>query len=149
MASGGGSGRRSDEPNWLDRAVHSGTGQAIRWGGVLGLVIWRWAAGLPSGFTGWLPVVIVALLLLLPDAESVAFGAVKLEMRRTREEMTGLRQQVMQLQVAQARAAAIGALNLTTENPEVAQVIAAAIRLTAQTAASEGTQIEPYQPGAS
>ena len=146
MASGG---RKADEPNWLERVVHSGTGQAIRWGGVLGLVLWRWAAGVPSGFSGWLPILIIAVLLLLPDAESVAFGGVTLEMRRTREEITGLRQQVMQLQVAQASAAAIGALNLTTENPQVAEVIAAAVRLTAQTAASEGTQIEPYQPGPS
>jgi hypothetical protein len=145
MASGG----REARPNWLQRAVHSGTGQAIRWGAVLGLVLWRWAAGVPSGFSGWLPILIIGVLLLLPDAESVAFGGVTLEMRRTREEITGLRQQVMQLQVAQARAAAIGALNLTTENPEVAQVVAAAVRLTAQTAASEGTRIEPYQPGAS
>ncbi len=112
-------------------------------------MLWRWAAGVPSGFSGWLPILIIAVLLLLPDAESVAFGGVTLEMRRTREEITGLRQQVMQLQVAQASAAAIGALNLTTENPQVAEVIAAAVRLTAQTAASEGTQIEPYQPGPS
>ena len=71
MASGG---RKADEPNWLERAAHSGTGQAIRWGGVLGLVLWRWAAGVPSGFPGWLPILIIAVLLLLPDAESVAFG---------------------------------------------------------------------------
>ena len=49
MASGG---RNADEPNWLERVVHSGTGQAIRWGGVLSLVLWRWAAGVPRSLTG-------------------------------------------------------------------------------------------------
>jgi hypothetical protein len=40
------------------------------------------------------------VLLLLSDADSVAFAGVKLEMRRARAEVAALRQQVMQLQVA-------------------------------------------------
>jgi hypothetical protein len=94
-------GGRADQ-NWWQRAVGSGLGQALRWLAVLGLVIWRWQAGRPPSFIGWVPVLVVGLLLLLPDAESVAFGGVKLEMRRTREEITGLRQQVTQLQIAHA-----------------------------------------------
>jgi hypothetical protein len=148
MTSGGGTGQMAAEPSWWQRAVRSGTGQAIRWLTVLGLVLWRWAAGAPSGFSGWLPVVIIAVLLLLPDADSVAFGGVKLEMRRARQEITGLRDQVTNLQIAQARATGIGALNLTTDSPEVARVLAAAVGLATQTAANEGTAIEPYDPGA-
>jgi hypothetical protein len=94
-------GGRADQ-NWWQRAVHSGAGQAARWLAVLGLVIWRWQTGAPSSLTGWVPVAVVALVLLLPDAESVAFGGVRLELRRTREEIAGLRQQVTQLQIAHA-----------------------------------------------
>jgi hypothetical protein len=148
MTSGGGTGDLAAEPNWWLRAVRSGTGQAIRWLAVLGLVVWRWAAGAPSGFSGWLPVLIIVVLLLLPDADTVAFGGVQLEMRRTREEVTGLREQVTNLQVAQAKATGIGALNLTTESPEVARVLTAAVGLVTQTAANEGTPIERYDPGA-
>jgi hypothetical protein len=135
-------------PNWWERAVRSGTGQAVRWFAVLGLVLGRWVAGLPSGFAGWVPVLILSVLLLLPDADSIAFGGVKLEMRRAREEVAGLRQQVTQLQVAQARAAGIGVANLATESPEVAREWAAAIGLTTKTAVSEESETEPYHPGA-
>jgi hypothetical protein len=147
MTSRVGAGQATGDPNWWQRAVRSGCGQAIRWRAVLGLVLWRWAAGLPSGFAGWLPVLVVALLLLLPDADSVAFAGVRLEMRRSREEAAALRQQVTQLQMTQARAAGIGAFNVTTENPAVARELRAAIGLTAQTAASERSEIEPYDPG--
>jgi hypothetical protein len=98
-----GSESRTDQ-NWWQRAVRSAPGQAARWLAVLGLVIWRWQSGVPRDFTGWLPVLIVAVVLLLPDAESVAFGGVRIEMRRTREEIAGLRQQVMQMQITQASA---------------------------------------------
>lgn len=148
MTSGDGADRTVAEPNWFQRVVRSGTGQAVRWAAVLGLVLWRWAAGIPSDFIGWLPVLILALLFLLPDADSVAFGGVKLEMRQAREEVAGLRQQVMQLQVAHASAAAIGALSLATENPEVVREFLAAIGLAARIAASEDTPTEPYDdPG--
>ena len=108
-------------------------------------MLWRWAAGAPNDFTGWLPVVIVAVVLLLPDADSIAFGEVKLEMRRTREDVAVLRQQITNLQVAQARASSIGTLSLATESPEVVQEFAAAIGIAAQTAASEGTEIDVYE----
>jgi hypothetical protein len=147
MTSPVGAGQATGEPSWWQRAVRSGWGQAIRWLAVLGLVLWRWAAGLPSGLTGWVPVLAVSLLLLLPDVSSVAFAGVRLEMRRAREEVAALRQQVTQLQMTQARAAGIGAFNVTTENPAVARELRAAIGLTAQTAASERSEIEPYDPG--
>lgn len=140
-------GRDADEPNWWQRLVHSGWGQAVRWLAVLGLVLGRWAAGQPASFAGWVPVLIISVLLLLPDADSVAFGGVKLEMRQTREEVAGLRQQVTQLQVAQARSGAIGTFSLATDNPEVAREVGAAIGMSAQIAASEESEIEPYDPG--
>jgi len=144
MTSGG---PAADKTNWWQRVVRSGTGQAVRWLAVLGLVLWRWADGLPSGFAGWVPVLIVSVLLLLPDADSVAFAGVKLEMRRAREEVAGLRQQVAQLQVAQARSGAIGTFSLATDNPAVAREVSAALGMSAQIAASEESEIEPYDPG--
>ncbi|MGO8956553.1 MAG: hypothetical protein ACLQFR_04160 [Streptosporangiaceae bacterium] len=161
----------ASRPNWWQRALGSGAGQAVRWLVVLALVVGHWLVtvlgpvtghghwlttaslvfgqkGNPGSFTGWVPVIVISVLLLLPDADSVAFGGVKLEMRRTREEVTGLRSQVTNLQVAQARAAAIGAMSLRTENPEVARVFAASVGLLAKTAASEDTEIEDYDPGA-
>lgn len=125
----------------------AGYGQAIRWLAVLGLVLWQWVSGPPLAFTGWLPVLIVSVLLLLPDADSVAFGGVKLEIRRTREEVTQLRSQMTNLQIAQARAAGIGSLNVATDNPEVAREIAAAVGLVTAIIANEDTEIEPYDPG--
>jgi hypothetical protein len=144
-----GTGAAPDQPNWWQQGIHSGAGQAIRWLAVLGLVLWRWAAGLPSDFTGWVPVLVISLLLLLPDADSVAFAGVKLEMRRAREEVAGLRQQVTQMQVAQARAGAIGTLSFATDNPEAARQFAAAVGLPTQIALSEESGVEPYDPGAS
>jgi hypothetical protein len=148
MTTGGGTEPAADKPNWWQRGVRSGMGQAIRWLAVLGLVLWRWAAGLPSGFTGWVPVLIVSVLLLLPDADSVAFAGVKLEMRRAREEVAALRLQVTQLQVAQASAGAIGAVNFELP-PALRDALLAAVKLPTQVAASEGSEIEHYDPGTS
>jgi hypothetical protein len=72
---------------------------------------------------------------------------VKLEMRRTRDEVAGIRQQLMQLQVAQARSGAIGTFSLATENPAVAREVGAALGVSAQITTSEESEIEDYDPG--
>jgi hypothetical protein len=94
--------------NWWQQAIHSGTGEAVRWVAALGLVVWRWLAGPPANLGGWLPVLILAVFLLLPDVRSVEFRGLKLEMRQAREDIAGLRQQITQLQVTQA--GAVGAV---------------------------------------
>jgi hypothetical protein len=160
---------KNDKPNWWQRAIRGGWGQSIRWLLVLALLLGHWLVtslgpvtghehwltsaslvlgqkGNPGSFSGWAPVIILSVLLLLPDVESVAFGGVKLEMRRTREEVEGVRQQLTNLQIAQARAIAIG--SLVTDNPEVAKIFAAALALATKTAASEDTPIEDFVPGA-
>lgn len=76
----------------------------MRWLGALGLVVWRWQSGGPTTWFGWVPVLIVVGLLLLPDLDSITIGGLKLEVRRAREEVADLRQQVKQLQVSQANA---------------------------------------------
>lgn len=55
--------------------------------------------GKPGSFSGWVPVIIISVVLLLPDADSIAFGGMKLEMRRTRSEVAGLRQQIGLLRI--------------------------------------------------
>jgi hypothetical protein len=107
----------------------------------------RWASGGPHTTVGFLPYIVLILLLILPEADSVAFGGLRLEMRRTQREVSGLRDQVTQLQVAQAEAtataAAIGALTVATENPEVMKLFAAAFGVAAKVVESEQSGLAP------
>jgi hypothetical protein len=107
----------------------------------------RWASGGPHTTIGFLPYILLILLLILPDADSVAFGGLRLEMRRTQQEVSGLRDQVTQLQVAQAEAtataAAIGALTFATDSPEVARLYAAAFGVPARVAENEQSGLAP------
>lgn len=94
-----------------------GTGPlpAVRCGLVLllavGVAIARWSAGIPRGWTGLLPALIIAVVLLLPDLSSFAFGGLKLEMRETRGEVGRLRDQVQVMQIQQASASATVIVN--------------------------------------
>jgi hypothetical protein len=118
MAAAGGEPKdKKADQNWWLRGLRSGTGQAVRWLLVLAVVVGHWLAtvlgpvtghgrwltdgslvfgqkGNPGSFSGWVPVVIISVVLLLPDVDSIAFGGMKLEMRRTRSEVAGLRQQI-------------------------------------------------------
>jgi hypothetical protein len=107
----------TEKPNWWLRGARSGPGQAIRWLLVLALTVGHWLVttlgslhghglwltragmvlgqrGNPGSFAGWVPVIIISVVLLLPDVETVAFGGVKLEMRRTQAEVADLRAQL-------------------------------------------------------
>jgi hypothetical protein len=107
----------AEKPNWWLRGARSGPGQAIRWLLVLALTVGHWLVttlgplhnhglwltragmvlgqrGNPGSFAGWVPVIIISVVLLLPDVETVAFGGVKLEMRRTQAEVADLRDQL-------------------------------------------------------
>jgi hypothetical protein len=111
----------AEKPNWWLRAARSGPGQAIRWLLVLALSVGHWLVatlgplhghglwltragmvlgqrGNPGSFSGWVPVIIISVVLLLPDVETVAFGGVKLEMRRTQAEVADLRAQLALVQ---------------------------------------------------
>jgi hypothetical protein len=77
-----------------------------RWLIVVGLLIWRWAAGIPSSINGWLGVLVISVVMILPDAASIAFGGLQIEMRQAKEQVADLKQQVSQLQIQQAAAAA-------------------------------------------
>ena len=77
-----------------------------RWLVVIGLLAWRWAAGIPNNIDGWLGVLAICLVLVLPDAASIAVGGLKIEMRQAKEEVANLKQQMFQMQIQQAAAAA-------------------------------------------
>jgi hypothetical protein len=88
----------------------------LRWSGAVGAFAGQWIAGIPANPGGWVCPGVIAALLILPDAGSITFGGMKVEMRKTkeevgqaREEVEKLETQVQQLQVQQAAAAAASA----------------------------------------
>jgi hypothetical protein len=119
-------GNKPRDQNWFQLGLRSGVGQAVRWVLVLALLTGHWLAtvlgpvsghgrwltdaslvlgqkGNPGSFESWLPVLIISVLLLLPDLDSVALGGLKLETRRTREDIAALRQQITMMSVQAQR----------------------------------------------
>jgi hypothetical protein len=59
----------------------------IRYIGALGIVIGTWdVLGTPHSATAWLPVLVIVLLLLLPDASSIAFAGFAWQARQAADE---------------------------------------------------------------
>ncbi len=59
----------------------------IRYLGALGVIIGAWdALGTPHSATTWLPVLVIVVLLLLPDASSIAFAGFAWQARQARDE---------------------------------------------------------------
>src|SRR2546429_8533526 len=59
----------------------------VRYLGALGVVVGAWdVMGTPQSATAWLPVLVVVLLLLLPDASSIAFAGFAWQARQARDE---------------------------------------------------------------
>jgi len=58
--------------------------RTLRWAAVVGLVIWWWIQnGTPHNVVSWLPVFVLGVLLLLPDAASITIGSVTWNARRS------------------------------------------------------------------
>jgi hypothetical protein len=85
-----------------------------RWAAALGVFIGLWIAGIPTQATGWIcPGAIVALL-ILPDAGTISFGGLKLEMlRQNKAEIEQVRERVQHLQLQQAAATATASAGVT------------------------------------
>lgn len=59
----------------------------VRYLGALGVVVGAWdVMGTPHSATAWLPVLVVVLLLLLPDASSIAFAGFAWQARQAADE---------------------------------------------------------------
>lgn len=82
----------------------------LRWTAAVAVFVGLWATGIPSHPAGWIcPGAIVALM-ILPDAGTISFGGLKLELlRQNKAEIEKVGDQVRQLQVQQAVATASAA----------------------------------------
>ena len=58
----------------------------LRWSGAVGVFVGQWIAGIPAHPGGWICPGVIAGLLILPDAGSITFGGMKIEMRQARKE---------------------------------------------------------------
>jgi hypothetical protein len=73
----------------------------LRWLAVLGIALTWWANGTPtSPLSEWLPYVVIAGVLILPDVAGFAVGGLRVDMRDAQDDIARLRQDVN----AQARA---------------------------------------------
>ena len=81
----------------------------LRWGALLamavGVAVARWAKGVPHDVADAWPALAIALVLVLPDLGSLAFGSLKLEMRQTKAEVERLGNQIQQVQQGQSQKA--------------------------------------------
>jgi hypothetical protein len=132
---------RGIDDDWR-RDHHTAPLPLLRWLAALAIAIWYWVkTGTPQSATAWadtwLPAVVIILVLVLPDAASVTFGGLKLEMRRTQEDVAALRQQITLMSVqTQRQRLDVNVIN----NPAVAGVAAAGAA--AEVAESETTEDE-------
>ena len=96
----------------------------MRWFTVLGIALAWWANGSAiSPLKMWLPYVVIAGVLILPDIAGFAIGSLRVDMRKTQEEVARLRQDVN----AQARASAWAGIAIGTDAiVELTQAIARA-----------------------
>ena len=78
----------------------------VRWVAAVGVFVGLWIAGMPTHASGWIcPGAIVALM-ILPDAGTLSFGGLKLEMlRQNAAEIEKVGERVHQLQIQQGVAA--------------------------------------------
>lgn len=59
----------------------------IRWLCALGVIIGAWdVLGTPDHTSAWLPVAAIVLLLLLPDASSIAFAGIRFQARQAADQ---------------------------------------------------------------
>ena len=78
----------------------------VRWLAAAHVLTGNWAAGVPQSTTGYVLTFLPVGLLILPEVNSLAFGGLKVEMRKAQEEVSKLEEQVHQLQLQQVAAAA-------------------------------------------
>jgi hypothetical protein len=96
---------------WIDPGKPPLT--VLRWLAVLGLVVAWWAQGAPtSPLHAWLPYVVIAGALILPDVAGFAVGGFRLDLKQAQDDIATLRQDVN----AQARATASASIGGPTYN---------------------------------
>jgi hypothetical protein len=114
----------------------------LRWLAVLGIALAWWAQGAATSPPhAWLPYVIIAGVLILPDVAGFAVGGLRVDMREAQEEIARLRQEVN----AQARASSVAAIAVGDE--AVARIVEPIIRATMQAISGQaGGAAVPWPP---
>jgi hypothetical protein len=108
----------------------------VRWLAAAHVVAGGWAAAVPQNATGYVLTFLPVLLLILPEVNSLAFGGLKVEMRKTQGEVGKLGDQIHQLQLQQAAAAASASSGHQVVLTD--RAAAAAFLTNVQVSASEG-----------
>ena len=126
----------------------------LRWSGAVGIFAGQWIAGIPAGLAGWICPSVIAGLLILPDAGSISFGTMKVEMRQAKEEVRHTREgverlgaQIQQLQVQQAAAASSANGNTVYVLPDAksADALRGSVAATTAVKAGEDTGSLPIE----
>jgi hypothetical protein len=111
----------------------------IRWLAVLGIALAWWAQGAPtSPVHAWVPYVVIAGILILPDVAGFAVGGFKLDLKQAQDDIAALRQEVN----AQARASSTSIIAIgDTGLAAVAQQLASA---STKVSADQATGATPF-----
>jgi hypothetical protein len=131
----------------------------VHWLTAAHIDVGQWAKGAPSTLSGYLPVAIAVLLLILPEIQEVGIGGFRLELRHQREEIGRIAGQVQdiqnsQVQIAASQSSAGHMLNLfdpkmvaalADKDPAALNAILANLKTGADSAASEAKR-EADQP---
>jgi hypothetical protein len=99
-----------------------------------------WTAAIPHTTAGYVLTFLPIALLILPEVGSITVGGLKVEMRKTQDEVSKLGAQIQQLQILQATAAATASsrAQLFFNDPAaIADAVAAALRAAASEKAAD------------
>ena len=97
--------QRSQRLRWIDPGKPPLT--VLRWLSILGIALAWWAQGAATSTPrSWVPFVVIAGVLILPDVAGFAVGGLRLDLRQAQDEIAKLHQEVN----AQARASSMSIL---------------------------------------
>jgi hypothetical protein len=74
--------------------------RCVRWCIIVGLVIWRWAAGDPSTAVGWWPILFLAVVLVLPDTVGINLAGSGIQLRDVAEKAEEAQARVVKLELS-------------------------------------------------
>jgi hypothetical protein len=111
---------------------------AMRWLVAAHLHLPQWTKGVPSTPGGYLFIIIAIVLLIAPDADSIAFPGVKVELRRAKADIEQLGNQIQQVQANQISAAhSSSGHQFNGMDPAAIAAVVNALKATSDNVASE------------
>jgi hypothetical protein len=117
----------------------------VRWLAASHVLTGNGAAAVPQNTTGYVLTFLPVALLILPEVNSLAFGGLKVEMRKAQHEVSKLGDQIHQLQLQQAVAAASASSGhqIVLTDPAVAAAFLTSIRVSASEKVADTLGDEP------